>query len=69
MDLQRETFSRRLIDQVLGLDVDPITKVQQLVDMGLDEEASARIVERYQIGQQSVVYYEQLPLGIRPQDL
>ncbi len=47
-------------------DEDPIAKVQQMIDLGVDEDTASDIVERYQIGQQSTIYYEQLPLSFDP---
>lgn len=62
MELERSSVDQRKIEEVLWRDEDPIKKVQQLVDLGLPEEVADTLVERYQIGQSSVVYYEQLPL-------
>ena len=69
MDVINKKLRRQLIEQVLALDDDPISKVRQLVRMGVDEEEASVIVERYQIGQRTVVYYEQLPLGLGSDDL
>lgn len=57
----RSLQSERQLEEILFSDVDPVMKVQHIVDLGFDEEAASDIVERYQIGQQSPVYYEQLP--------
>lgn len=63
MEFSNQPGSRKAIDEVLMLDEDPVTKVQQIIDLGFEEEVANAAVERYQIGQQSAVYYEQLPLG------
>ncbi len=68
MELKRSADTQRQIEAVLWRDEDPIKKVQQLIDLGLPEEVADSLVERYQIGQSNVVYYEQLPLG-HPEDL
>jgi len=69
MESISKKLRRQLIEQVLALDDDPIAKVRQLIRMGVDEEDATNIVERYQIGQRSVVYYEQLPLGVDTSEL
>lgn len=63
MELERDSEQEvmRQIEDILFSDEDPIAKVQEMVKMGFDEEVANDIVERYQIGQSSVIYYEQLP--------
>jgi hypothetical protein len=61
MELENQGEVLRQVEEILFADEDPIAKVQNLVDLGFDEEAASTIVERYQIGQTDVVYYEQLP--------
>ncbi|HSX15123.1 MAG TPA: hypothetical protein VLE72_04470 [Candidatus Saccharimonadales bacterium] len=61
MELEDRGRTRRSVEDVLARDEDPIAKVQDIVDLGFDEEVANDIVERYQIGQSQVVYYEQLP--------
>lgn len=62
MEIQNELFGRQAIDDILTRDEDPVTKVQQIVNLGFEEEVANGIVERYQVGQNAPVYYEQLPL-------
>lgn len=54
--LERE----RKIETILLSDELPITKVQHIMQLGLDEEAADELVDRYQIGQAAPVYYETL---------
>lgn len=61
MELENQAQILRQVEEILFGDADPIAKVQDLVDLGFDEEAASDIVERYQIGQADIVYYEQLP--------
>lgn len=61
MEIMSQQQITRAVEDVLSRDDDPITKVQSIVDLGIDEELATDIVERYQIGQQAVVYYERLP--------
>ena len=63
MEFDRQSIKREQIESILLLDEDPVAKVQQIVDLGLEEEEANDIVGRYQIGQQTAVYYEQLLLG------
>jgi hypothetical protein len=61
--MQDRVFEReRLEEEVLVSNLDPITKVQRLIDMGYDEENAHELVERYQIGALQPVYYERLEL-------
>jgi hypothetical protein len=45
---------------VLLSERDPVTKVQQIMRLGLEEEEANELVARYQIGQLTPVYYERL---------
>ncbi len=48
------------IDQILTSQKDPLTKVRQLMHLGVQEEEASELVEQYQIGQAMPVYYERL---------
>lgn len=61
MELENQRQTLRAVEDILMADDDPIAKVQDLVDIGFEEAAASDIVERYQIGQSDIVYYEQLP--------
>ncbi len=50
----------RKIEEVLLSQRDPVTKVQQIMKLGLEEEEANELVARYQIGQMTPVYYERL---------
>jgi hypothetical protein len=50
----------RKIEEVLLSERDPVTKVQQIMRLGLEEEEANELVARYQIGQLTPVYYERL---------
>lgn len=48
-------------EDILMSNEDPITKVQELIDLGYDEEDATELVNRMQIGQlDPLVYYERL---------
>lgn len=49
-----------LVEQVLLSSLDPVSKVRRIIALGLDEEEASDLVERYQIGQMTPVYYERL---------
>lgn len=49
-----------VIGKILTSDVDALSKVRQLVHLGMDEEDADELVERYQIGQMAPVYYERI---------
>ncbi len=53
-------WQERRLEEILFSSADPVTKVQQIVRLGFDPEVADEIVERYQIGTQSPVYYERL---------
>lgn len=53
-------WDEKRLEDVLYSDADPVSKVQQIIDLGYDEEVASEIVERYQIGQHTPVYYERL---------
>lgn len=57
---QPEGWNEKRLEDVLYSDTDPVSKVQQIIGMGYDEEVASEIVERYQIGQHAPVYYERL---------
>lgn len=59
-DEQQLGWDEKRLEDVLYSDTDPVSKVQQIVDLGYDEEVASEIVERYQIGQHTPVYYERL---------
>jgi hypothetical protein len=50
----------RNIEEVLLSERDPVSKVQEIMHLGLEEEEANELVSRYQIGQMSPVYYERL---------
>lgn len=54
--LERE----REIEEILLSQDTPISKVQHIMQLGIEEEAAEELVERYQIGQTAPVYYERL---------
>jgi hypothetical protein len=51
------------LDEVLYADLDPISKVQRLIDLGLSEDEANDLVERHQLGLKNLVYYESLDFG------
>lgn len=61
-----QTKERVRVEDILASKHDPITKVRQMMALGIGEEVAEDIVERYQLGQQIPVYYERLPLGYKP---
>ncbi len=48
------------VEGVLGSEDTPLNKVQRIMHMGIEEETAEFLVERYQIGQVTPVYYEML---------
>jgi hypothetical protein len=50
----------RAVEEILLSQRDPVSKVQQIMKLGLEEEEANELVSRYQIGQMSPVYYERL---------
>jgi hypothetical protein len=50
----------RDLERVLVSGLDPVTKVQRIMDMGVEEDEANDMVEKYQIGQMAPVYYERL---------
>ncbi len=51
---------RKLVEQILTANKDALSKVRELVHLGMDEEDADDMVEQYQIGQSQPVYYERL---------
>lgn len=54
--LERE----REIEGILLSEETPLTKVQRIMHLGVEEETAEFLVERHQIGQATPVYYEML---------
>ncbi len=54
--LERE----RRVDEILESNTDALSKVQQIMRLGVDEEDAEEIVSRQQLGLGSPVYYERL---------
>lgn len=55
-DLDQE----KKVEEALLSDKDPVSKVRQMMKLGMDEEEANEVVARYQIGQAAPVYYERL---------
>jgi hypothetical protein len=55
-----ESKRKNRIDSILEQDSDALTKVRQIIHMGLDEDEAEELVSRYQLGQMSAQYYERL---------
>ena len=57
-----ETFpqDRQVEDILYAANLNPLTKVQRIVDLGYDEQSADEMVEYYQLGQRAPVYYERL---------
>lgn len=53
-------WQERRLEEILFSDTDPVSKVQQIIRLGFDPEVADEIVERHQLGSQSLVYYERL---------
>lgn len=53
-------WQERRLEELLYTDLDPVSKVQQIMRLGFNEEAANELVERHQLGLQSPVYYERL---------
>ena|GEM_PF-1941303 len=53
-------WQERRLDEVLYTDLDPVSKVQQIIRLGFSEDTANDLVERHQLGLQSPVYYERL---------
>lgn len=55
------THSEQREEDILMSNQDPLTKVQNLIDIGYDEEDATELVNRMQTGQlDPLVYYERL---------
>ena len=61
MDSQDFLPDRR-VEDILYSNLDAVSKLRKLVDMGFEEEAASEMVEHYQLGQRAPVYYERLNL-------
>jgi len=48
------------LEEILYANIDPVSKVQQIIRLGFDPEVADEIVERHQLGAQTPVYYERL---------
>lgn len=48
------------IEAILMSSLDPVSKVRRIMALGVEEEEANDMVERYQIGQMTPVYYERL---------
>ena len=60
MSDQNAVWQERRLEEILFTDTDPVSKVQQIIKLGFDPEIADEIVERHQLGSQSLVYYERL---------
>jgi hypothetical protein len=55
-----ESQERRL-EEILFSNIDPVSKVQQIIRLGFDPEVADEIVDRHQTGtSRAPVYYERL---------
>ena len=65
--MKRETarfdLGQSRLETILLSSSAPLTKVRAIMALGFGEEVAEDIVERHQLGQQTPVYYERLPLG------
>lgn len=50
----------REMEEILLSSQDPVSKVKNIMGLGVEEEEAHEMVERYQIGQMAPVYYERL---------
>ncbi len=48
------------LDEILFSNIDPLSKVQHIINLGFDPEVADEIVERHQAGSREPVYYERL---------
>jgi hypothetical protein len=48
------------LDEILFSNIDPLSKVQHIINLGFDPEVADEIVERHQTGSRESVYYERL---------
>ena len=53
-------WQERRLDEVLYTDLDPVSKVQQIIRLGFSEDTANDLVERHQLGLNNLVYYERL---------
>jgi len=56
----RDAWQERRLDEVLYTDLDPVSKVQQIIRLGFSEDTANDLVERHQLGLNNMVYYERL---------
>jgi hypothetical protein len=59
MDSQEYLPDRR-VEDILYSNLDAVSKLRKIVDLGYEEEAASEMVEYYQLGQRAPVYYERL---------
>ncbi len=60
------------LDEILFSNIDSLSKVQHIINLGFDPEVADEIVERHQTGSREAVYYERLDfadLDDEPDDL
>jgi hypothetical protein len=53
-------WQEKRLEEILFSNTDDLSKVQQIVRLGFDEEIADELVERHQTGSQMPVYYESL---------
>ncbi len=53
-------WQEQRLEELLYTDLDPVSKVQKIVNLGFSEETANSLVERHQLGLQNAVYYETL---------
>jgi hypothetical protein len=56
------------VEEILLSSLDPVSKVRRIMALGVEEEEANELVERYQIGQMTPVYYERLNFDEDEQD-
>ncbi len=55
-------WQERRLEEILFSNIDPISKVQQIIKLGFDPEIADQLVERHQMGAREPVYYERLTM-------
>ena len=60
MSERNQAQQEQRLDEILFSNVDPLTKVQHIVNLGFDPEVADEIVELHQAGPKAPVYYERL---------
>lgn len=48
------------IEEVLKSDLDPVSKVRQIMGFGVEEDVANDLVYQYQMGKMTPAYYERL---------